>query len=628
LKRILRRLLAAVCVCAMLLSAASALTVDQAIELLEAYYINELPDAVYESTSLDEVFIILGDPYTYHMKPQEYDDFIASVEDTNQVVGIGVQIGFTSQGMEIIEVINGGPAEAAGLSVGDYIIAVDGVSCVPATEPMADLVRGEEGSGVMLTIRSGDGSVGNVYLTRKKVIINNTNISILGDRVGLISCSSFGSDTAKLVKAGIEKYDDKVDAWIFDLRNNSGGIADVAVEVVGLFAGAGVHLNLRDAKGEYYVSYSSEPYLTPDPVIVLTDSRSASASELVPADIRDCMAGILVGERTFGKGVAQITLNKENTEGYFTDDSMKVTAYRFFSTAGNTTDLIGTIPTLLVDGTHTMKAAELLSATPPKDTLGWLNVQLGGWNWYVEVEKGQSEYYSDSFDALLEALPPDAPILIGIGGDLWFPATQESALNVYGSNAESRWLTDVADSVYANKLNVLATYRILNGTGNGAFRPKDVLTRGQLAAMIAQTLNVTANPSDVFSDVAKDAWYADDVMVTSLTGMMSGYGDGTFRPDEPVTHAQLVAVMGKLGSFLNMGLHGAVLPTDARVDSFPQWAKEGAGLMLYTQEFRPDGTAAILYDALENVDPNEPVLREQAGATLYNLLANVGVIRY
>ena len=244
------------------------------------------------------------------------------------------------------------------------------------------------------------------------------------------------------------------------------------------------------------------------------------------------------------------------------------------------------------------------------------------------MEKGQSEHYSDSFDALLEALPPDAPVFIGIGGETWFPTSQALALAAYGNEAESRCFTDVSDSPHANKLNVLATYRLLNGTGDGAFRPKDVLTRAQLAAMIAQTFHVTAKPSDVFSDVKEDAWYADDVMVMHFTGMMDGYDDGTFRPDEPVTHAQMIAVMGRLGRFLNMGLYDVTMPTDARIDAFPEWAREGAGLMLYSQEFRADGAASILYDALENIDPNAPVLRGQAGATLYNLLVNIGVIRY
>jgi len=634
LKKKLRRFLAVVCVCAMLLTAASALTVEQAIELLEQHYVNELPEAVYEAQSLDEVFAIVGDPYTYYMEPQQYDDFIASVEDTSQVVGIGVQIGFTSQGMEILEVVNGGPAEEAGLEVGDYIIAVDGVSCTPATESMADLVRGEEGAPVMITIRQKDGSVGNAFLTRRKVIINNTNISVLDGRVGLITCSSFGSETAELIKAGILKHDEEVDVWLLDLRSNSGGIADVAVETVGVFAGAGIHLYFRDAQDEYYVSYASEPYLTPDPVIVLTNLGSASGSELVPADIRDCSAGISVGQRTFGKGVAQITLTDENTEGYFTDDSMKVTAYRFFSTRGNTTDLIGVIPTLLVEDAYTQKVAELLSATQPENTLGWLQIQLGGWSWYIDTEKAQSELYSDSFDELLEALPPDVPVFVGLGEDAWFPTLPEIVLATYGNEAHSRALADVAQSGYANELNVLATYRILRGMEEGAFHPEQALTRAQLCAMVDQTLNVTTKAPSRYSDVDNSAWYADDVMVMCLSGLMDGYGDGTFRPDELVTNEQLIAVMGRLASFLNLSLYDVVSGfgeeelSDERVASFPDWAREEARLMLYVQEFREDGSAAILYDALENIDLDAPVLREQAGATLYNLLTNIGVISY
>ena len=167
-----------------------------------------------------------------------------------------------------------------------------------------------------------------------------------------------------------------------------------------------------------------------------------------------------------------------------------------------------------------------------------------------------------------------------------------------------------------------------------AFHPEQALTRAQLCAMVAQTLNVTTKVPSRYSDVDNSAWYADDVMVMCLSGLMDGYGDGTFRPDELVTNEQLIAVMGRLASFLNLSLYDVVSGfgeeelQDERLASFPDWAREDARLMLYVQEFQEDGSAAILYDALENIDLDAPVLREQAGATLYNLLTNIGVISY
>lgn len=634
MKKYLRRILAAVCTCAMLLTAASALTVEQAVELLEESYIDDLPAGVYKAETLEEVFSALGDPYTYYMTAEDYAAFNASVEDTSSLVGVGIAVQFSQLGIPVVQVINGGPAEAAGLKAGDTIVAVDGVSCVPGTEAASDLITGPEGTEVVLTVLHADGSVEDYTIVRALVVVNNTNISLLDEHIGVIECSSFGSETAALVRAGVEAHEEEVDVWWVDLRDNSGGLADVAVEAIGLFGGSGVHLYYRDGAGQYYVDYATEPYITEHPVIVLTNGNSASASELFAAGIRDTTAGISIGGRTFGKGIAQIILDAGNTEGYFTDDALKVTSYRIFSSAYNTTDRVGVFPTLLVGSDQADEVARLLESKAPEDSSGWLKLGLGGWAWYVELEKAQSVEWADTFDAILEALAPDALTYFGTGGTEWFQMPVETTVRMCGSSAQSRWFTDVYESPYGDQLNALATYGILRGSGDGTFHPAGTLTRAELCAMLCQTLNVMSSAESIFNDVPTESWYAPYVMAVNQLGFMKGYGNGNFGPHDSVTNEELITVVGRLAKFLNAALYDnaesfteAAL-ADERLTAYEDWALEGARLMLYMQELYGDGRAAVLYDALENIDPDALALREQAGAVLCNLLWVTGILFY
>ncbi len=134
MKKYLSRVIAAFLALTLLAAPASALTVDQALELLEENYYFDIPEHAYEAATLEELFRFLGDPYTEYMSAEQYAAFVDMVEDTVNMVGVGVVIKFTDEGMLIQEVLSGGSALEAGLQPGDLIVAVDGTSCVPAGE--------------------------------------------------------------------------------------------------------------------------------------------------------------------------------------------------------------------------------------------------------------------------------------------------------------------------------------------------------------------------------------------------------------------------------------------------------------------------------------------------------------
>ena len=352
MKKYLSRLLAAALALVLLVVPASALTVDQALELLEELYYYEIPDEAYQAETLDELMSLLEDPYTQYMTAEEYQAFLKLLEGDSNVIGIGVSCQYTPEGILIISTISGGSAREAGLQAGDLIVEIDGQSCVPANEENAGRLTGPEGTQVSVTVLR-DGERKGYTLTRRPVVEPNVELSIEG-RVGLLDCNSFGKDTGKEFAKLVKDNDGRVDVWVVDLRGNGGGYTNAAVDMLGALMGPGYHLYFETAAGGVEAVPAYDRQATDKPVIVLTDGGSASASELTSGSLRDSGRGVLVGGRTYGKGVAQIMLDEDalaslpEYDGYFEGDGLKITVYRFYSGGLNSPDKIGVIPTLLV----------------------------------------------------------------------------------------------------------------------------------------------------------------------------------------------------------------------------------------------------------------------------------------
>lgn len=178
MKKYLSRVIAAFLALTLLAAPASALSVSQALELLEENYYYDIPEEAYQAASLDELFQLLADPYTGYMTAEQYAAFLALVEDTVDMVGIGVVISYTEEGILVRELLSGGSAQEGGLQPGDMIVAIDGTACAPALEEHRQLMLGEEGTEVAVTVLR-DGETHDYTLTRRPVYIPNTEISLL-----------------------------------------------------------------------------------------------------------------------------------------------------------------------------------------------------------------------------------------------------------------------------------------------------------------------------------------------------------------------------------------------------------------------------------------------------------------
>lgn len=631
MKKYLSRLLAAALALVLLVVPASALTVDQALELLEELYYYEIPDEAYQAETLDELMSLLEDPYTQYMTAEEYQAFLKLLEGDSNVIGIGVSCRYTPEGILILSTISGGSAREAGLQAGDLIVEIDGQSCVPANEENAGRLTGPEGTQVSVTVLR-DGERKGYTLTRRPVVEPNVELSIEG-RVGLLDCNSFGKDTGKEFAKLVKDNDGRVDVWVVDLRGNGGGYTNAAVDMLGALMGPGYHLYFETAAGGVEAVPAYDRQATDKPVIVLTDGGSASASELTSGSLRDSGRGVLVGGRTYGKGVAQIMLDEEalaplpEYDGYFEGDGLKITVYRFYSGGLNSPDKIGVIPTLLVDDKDTAAVALALCGSQEDAKLC---VMPGAVPYYVDPGTD-----GDTLSALLSALPPQALVFCADGGDFQQVSAAEAAQRL-GVAYESRWFTDLGDSRYADAVNAMGTYGLLRGDGKGHFTPKSGLTRAELCSMLASVLNVAYRGESRFTDVDQNAWYGPSVNAMAYLGIVDGVGGGKFNPGGTLTQEEFHTILGRTARFFNVKLDAyaqwveqegrLTLGQSSALSGYSAWARNSMAVLAWGLEDALDGTGDLLFASLKELSPKAPILREEAAAGMYAVLSGLEIL--
>ena len=631
MKKYLSRLLAAALALVLLVVPASALTVDQALELLEELYYYEIPDEAYQAETLDELMSLLEDPYTQYMTAEEYQAFLKLLEGDSNVIGIGVSCQYTPEGILIISTISGGSAREAGLQAGDLIVEIDGQSCVPANEENAGRLTGPEGTQVSVTVLR-DGERKGYTLTRRPVVEPNVELSIEG-RVGLLDCNSFGKDTGKEFAKLVKDNDGRVDVWVVDLRGNGGGYTNAAVDMLGALMGPGYHLYFETAAGGVEAVPAYDRQATDKPVIVLTDGGSASASELTSGSLRDSGRGVLVGGRTYGKGVAQIMLDEDalaslpEYDGYFEGDGLKITVYRFYSGGLNSPDKIGVIPTLLVDDEDTAAVALALCGSQEDAKLC---VMPGAVPYYVDPGTD-----GDTLSALLSALPPQALVFCADGGDFQQVSAAEAAQRL-GVAYESRWFTDLGDSRYADAVNAMGTYGLLRGDGKGHFTPKSGLTRAELCSMLASVLNVAYRGESRFTDVDQNAWYGPSVNAMAYLGIVDGVGGGKFNPGGTLTQEEFHTILGRTARFFNVKLDAyaqwveqegrLTLGQSSALSGYSAWARNSMAGLAWGLEDALDGTGDLLFASLKELSPKAPILREEAAAGMYAVLSGLEIL--
>jgi carboxyl-terminal processing protease len=300
----------------------------------------------------------LGDPYTRFLAPDQYESLTSYARGgTLSAAGIGVQLLLdpTSGGVVVLSTVQNGPAAKAGVLPGDVILEVDGMDVQSATaEVVAVKCRGDVGSTVTLAIRHGSSSnnpsllssTTTFALTRAEIKVSpvesSTFVSDKGKKVGLIKLSSFNQETASQVMEALNDVKSHgASSIVIDIRGNAGGYMPAGVDVAKLFLPPQSRVISEVDRMDRATIYTADGIGsdTTDPLYLLVDDRTASASEILTAALQDNHRAIVVGpSKTFGKGRIQ------NVQGLEDGSGIAVTKAKYITPSGRDIHGIGILP--------------------------------------------------------------------------------------------------------------------------------------------------------------------------------------------------------------------------------------------------------------------------------------------
>lgn len=303
--------------------------------------------------AIRKMLATLEDPFTRFLEPEKFRSLRSGTKGA--LTGVGISIGYPTKadtpsgGLVVISASPGGPAYRAGVLSGDVILAIDDMS----TESLglydaADRLQGPDGSSVALTIRSGL-DIKHLALTREKVTVNPVKSRLCklpasGDNsptVGYIKLTSFNQNASRAIKEAIKTFrSNNVNAFVLDLRDNSGGLFPEGIEIAKLWLDKGVIVYICDSRGvrDILDTDGSSALATSEPLAVLVNKGTASASEILAGALKDNKRAILYGEPTYGKGKIQSVFELSDGSG------IVVTVARYETPAHTDIDKVGVIP--------------------------------------------------------------------------------------------------------------------------------------------------------------------------------------------------------------------------------------------------------------------------------------------
>ena len=274
------------------------------------------------------------DPYTEYIPEQEMDKL--KIVQTGEYGGIGALIGQRDEGVYVAEPYEGMPAQLAGLRAGDLFLAIDTVNVSGfSSERVTSLLKGTPNTKLTVKIqRPGEKNTRTIELIRKQVSLEPvTYYGVYGDQTGYIYQNGFNEKCAQAVKTAFEdlKQNHQITSLILDLRSNTGGLLESAVQIANLFVPKGKEIVStlgRNRQRDRIYRTSLNPIDTVIPIAVLINGGSASSSEILCGALQDLDRAVIIGERSFGKGLVQ-TPRELPFEGV-----LKVTTSKYFIPSG------------------------------------------------------------------------------------------------------------------------------------------------------------------------------------------------------------------------------------------------------------------------------------------------------
>ncbi|NLY66761.1 MAG: S41 family peptidase [Tissierellia bacterium] len=314
---------------------------------IKKYFLGDVDEEKMMDGLIKGMFQSLDDPYSVYMNPDEFKSFTEQNEGVYGGVGIIVTPGDDNL-ITIVSPIEGTPGERAGLKTGDKIVKVDGEEfTADRMDEAVKKMKGEPNTSVTITIlrtdKEGNKKYIDVEIVREEIRLITVKSDILEDNIGYIKITSFDELTYDDFKKHLNELMDKnISGLILDLRNNPGGLLDICVDIADEFLGKAVVVYTQTKDGKKQYEYSDRKAINL-PLIVLVNEGSASASEILAGAIKDHGRGLLIGNKTFGKGIVQRIRSLTDGSGF------KLTVSEYFTPKGTSIHGIGIEPDITVD---------------------------------------------------------------------------------------------------------------------------------------------------------------------------------------------------------------------------------------------------------------------------------------
>jgi carboxyl-terminal processing protease len=282
----------------------------EVVDTIKDNFYKPVDEDKLNDASLKGMVDALDDRYSHYLTPDEAKQFQESV--SGEFEGVGMNVEEARRGLKVIRVFEGAPARKAGISEGDLILAVNGRSIAGVNSEVATgRIKGPSGTSVRLEVLTpGDSRPRTVRVERARIEVPVASGRIVrrdGHKVGVVELISFSSGAHGLLRQQVDKVLDKgAEAIVLDLRGNGGGLLSEGVLVASVFIEDGEIVSVRGrARPERVEGAEGDAIDKKIPVAVLVDGGSASASEIVTGALRDRGRAMVVGTRTFGKGLVQ-----------------------------------------------------------------------------------------------------------------------------------------------------------------------------------------------------------------------------------------------------------------------------------------------------------------------------------
>ncbi|MFY9178466.1 MAG: S41 family peptidase [Venatoribacter sp.] len=321
-------------------------TFTEIFERIRTAYVEEVDDKTLFEYAINGMLSSL-DPHSAYLKD---DDFVDLKENTTgKFGGLGIEVSMEDGWLLVVTPIDDTPAQQAGILAGDLIVSINGETVMGLSLSEAiEKMRGETGTKIKIEVRrKNEKELLNFTLTRAEIKVASVRSEMLDNRIGYIRITQFQDSTGEDLSAILNQWqeNDTLQGIILDLRNNPGGVLDAAVEVADMFIDSGliVYTEGRTAASKMEFSATENTPAGNTPTVVLINSGSASASEIVAGALQDQKRAVILGTQSFGKGSVQSVLPLSETS------AVKLTTARYFTPSGRSIQAQGIKPDIWVE---------------------------------------------------------------------------------------------------------------------------------------------------------------------------------------------------------------------------------------------------------------------------------------